>query len=364
MIGMNTERHTMVPGTPEQRLGNYQLEELIGSGSYGQVWRARHLYLNRPAAIKIPTDAEYVRQLRHEGVLLYGLQHPNIVALYDFDPFADPPYLIMEYIDGPNLRTLLQQHRQGLPLPIALTILDGLLRALHAAHQNKIVHRDLKPENILLNIGSASLATLRAKDIRISDFGLGVISGLTTQTLLQSGSLRTDGDQSLSGTIAYLSPEQRDGLTVDSRSDLFSVGIIWFEMLTGIRPQGHDWPSDLVKNLPPLADKLFERSYTRRETRFTDSSEILNLIHEWISARGEATDSQTELDLVDTELPPLIGSCPRCTQAIRVGDLYCVQCGLNVNEHTQRCEVCGRWALGNDPYCIYCGQQLIKAEKA
>ena len=86
------------------RIHNYLLEARVGAGSFGEVWRARHHIFGEVVAIKIPTDPQYVRNLQREGVAIHGLRHPNIVRAIDMDPYADPPYLIMEYIDGPSLR--------------------------------------------------------------------------------------------------------------------------------------------------------------------------------------------------------------------------------------------------------------------
>ncbi|MCH7527435.1 MAG: protein kinase, partial [Planctomycetes bacterium] len=98
------------------RINNYLLDELIGSGSFGQVWRAHHHVFDELVAIKIPTDPDYVQNLRREGVAIHGMRHPNIVRAIDLDPYADPPYLIMEYVRGDSLRQILHAHPKGLPV--------------------------------------------------------------------------------------------------------------------------------------------------------------------------------------------------------------------------------------------------------
>ncbi|MCH7719566.1 MAG: protein kinase, partial [Planctomycetes bacterium] len=104
-----------VPKTGD-RISNYILEAPVGAGSFGQVWRARHHMFDEVVAIKIPTDSQYVRNLQREGVAVHGLRHPNIVRAIDLDPYADPPYFIMEYVDGPSLRQALEAHPDGLPI--------------------------------------------------------------------------------------------------------------------------------------------------------------------------------------------------------------------------------------------------------
>ncbi len=127
------------------RISNYILDAQIGCGSFGEVWKAHHHIFEEVVAIKIPTDAQYVRNLRHEGVAIHGLDHPNIVRAIDLDPYADQPYLIMEYVDGPSLREIIDAHPQGLGTDASVAILTGVLSALDAAGCAGIVHRDIKP---------------------------------------------------------------------------------------------------------------------------------------------------------------------------------------------------------------------------
>jgi serine/threonine-protein kinase len=133
------------------RISNYLLEARVGAGSFGEVWRARHHVFGDIVAVKVPTDAQYVRNLQREGVAIHGLKHPNIVRAIDLDPYSDPPYLVMEYVEGPSLRQIIDKYRAGLPVLAAATIMRGMLCALAKAHENGLVHRDVKPANVLLN---------------------------------------------------------------------------------------------------------------------------------------------------------------------------------------------------------------------
>ena len=112
------------------RINNYLLESLLGAGSFGQVWRASHHIFQDVVAIKIPTDSQYVRNLQREGITIHGLKHPNIVRAIDLDPYADPPYLVMEFVEGPTLRALIDQYKNMFPIDSAIMIMRGVLHAL------------------------------------------------------------------------------------------------------------------------------------------------------------------------------------------------------------------------------------------
>src|SRR5688500_8788133 len=132
-----------------QRISEYVLEAKIGGGTFGEVWRARHhVWSDQLVAIKVPTNGQYIKSLQHEGNAVHGLEHPNIVRARGFDPYGDPPYLVMEYIPGSSLRPLIQQKK--LSPEQAVSVMKQVLAGLAYAHKNNLVHRDVKPENILV----------------------------------------------------------------------------------------------------------------------------------------------------------------------------------------------------------------------
>jgi len=109
------------------RISNYLLEAQVGAGSFGEVWRARHHVFDEVVAVKVPTDAQYVRNLRQEGVAVHGLRHPNVVRVIDLDPYGEPPYLVMEYVDGPSLREAIDRYKGLFPIPAVVAVLRGVL---------------------------------------------------------------------------------------------------------------------------------------------------------------------------------------------------------------------------------------------
>ncbi|MCH7701720.1 MAG: protein kinase [Planctomycetes bacterium] len=337
-----------VPKTGD-RISNYILEAPVGEGSFGQVWRARHHMFDERVAIKIPTDTQYVRNLQREGVAVHGLRHPNIVRAIDLDPYADPPYFIMEYVAGPSLRAVIDGWKNGLPLDSALAVMGGVLKALSAAHDAGVIHRDIKPANILLTCSADEVDEITDDMVRVTDFGLGRVGGMTTTSMMQSGSMLTAEGKNISGTMAYMSPEQKEGHDGDARSDLYSCGIVLYEMLTGSRPQGADPPSSLREDLPPYLDDVFRRCYTRHERRFSSAQQMLDTLSAGLSV---APLRATSIGIRGS------ARCGGCGQPANSDDQFCISCGHQLVEVVPRCPSCEAYVNRADRFCIFCGTDL------
>jgi serine/threonine protein kinase len=252
---------------PGDRITEYVLEEKVGQGGFGEVWRARHnIWEDQQVAIKIPLHDGWVRRLQKEGVIQHGLEGDGIVRTLGLDPDHEPPYLILQWLGGGSLRDHLD--REGrLPVDRSLEIAAETLKILQTAHDKGVTHRDIKPENILLD---------EEGKVFLTDFGLSRIVDDQASALIVSGGLLTKEGESLSGTIAYMSPEQKDPRRkVDHRTDLFSLGLVIFEMLTGSLPEGGEVPSDLNPEVTSEVDRIFRRCYARMEKRYTSAAEAL-----------------------------------------------------------------------------------------
>jgi eukaryotic-like serine/threonine-protein kinase len=208
---------------PHRRLaGRYVLEEPIDTGGMAAVWRGRDEVLARVVAVKmlrpdLASDPEFAKRFQREAVAAARLTHPNIVSVYDTGVDDDVSFIVMEYSDGRNLRDVMSE-RGPLEREEAAALVAPVLAALASAHANGVVHRDVKPANILV-----------AGDGRVQVTDFGIAKAAFTGTDLQ-----TTG-QAL-GTVRYLSPEQVQGSEVDGRSDLYSVGLILYELITGRVP--------------------------------------------------------------------------------------------------------------------------------
>src|SRR5437660_1166368 len=205
-----------------QNLGGYQLDEEIGRGSMGVVYRGKQIALGREVAIKVlpqalARDSSYVARFIREAQIIAGLNHPNIVQIYDAGQQKKLLYFVMEYVQGPTLANLL--HLDGtLPQYLAAEYTAQIADALDAAYRERhVIHRDIKPENLMLN---------RWGKIKVMDFGLARATGHQRITVAKT----------LVGSIYYASPEQVWGQMLDNRSDIYALGVVLYEMVTGKRP--------------------------------------------------------------------------------------------------------------------------------
>lgn len=253
-------------------LGEWVLEAELGAGAMGRVWRARHKALpGRSAALKIPADAGVARRLAREGRLLERIEDPHVVGLLGLDPDHDPPYLVMELVEGISLREALEERGKLEPAD-ARRILIEVARGLAAAHRQGIVHRDLKPENVLLTRTPGEDALGPA---RVADFGLGTLAAESAGELLASGSLQSRAE-SVVGTIRYMAPEaRRENPELDGRADLYALGVILFELLTGEAPCGAEVPSEVRPELDPRWDPLYRALCARLPQRLSTAEEAI-----------------------------------------------------------------------------------------
>ncbi len=216
----------------------YQIDAVLGEGGMGVVYRAHDTVLDRPVAIKTLSPHllgdEGVRRLLREAQAAAKLTHPHIVAVYDVLEDAGAPAIVMEYVEGRTLREL-----APLPLEQLTAISDQLLDALGFAHGRGIIHRDVKPENVLVNAEGAA---------KVTDFGLARSEGRSRLT--QAGMVV--------GTVAYMAPEQALGGVIDGRTDLYAVGCVLYEVVTGHRPFDSEDPISVISqhlNVPPVAPR-------------------------------------------------------------------------------------------------------------
>jgi serine/threonine protein kinase len=305
MIGPFTPM-TLRPGT---RLGPYEVQALLGTGGMSEVYRARDTKLNRDVAIKVLAnwltgDPDWLGRFEREAQLLASLNHRHIAQIYsveDFDPTGSAqshvPALVMELVDGPTLAERIA--KGAVPLEETLAIAEQIAEALEAAHEKGIVHRDLKPANIKLTPGGV---------VKVLDFGLGKVlatagamghtTGAMSASTLASPATHTGV---ILGTAAYMAPEQARGQAVDKRADIWAIGVVLYEMLTGARPFEGETTSDTIAavlrqdvnwgrlpaEIPDALRRLLRRCLDRNPK---------NRLHDAADLRLAVADAREELD--------------------------------------------------------------------
>jgi serine/threonine protein kinase/tetratricopeptide (TPR) repeat protein len=256
----------------------YQVESLLGSGGMGKVYKARDRELDRTVAIKVlrpdlMTDPMALQRFKHELLLASSISHPNILRIHDLGEYKGVKFISMAYVDGGDLTQLLRKEGR-LPLERVLNIMKQLAAALGAAHGVNVVHRDLKPQNILL--GSED-------HIYVTDFGIAKTLESDRTSVTRTGAVL--------GTPLYMSPEQVEGKPVDHRSDLYTYGLIFYEMLTGVLPFSGDTtfqlmyqrvhqlpkrPETVIPDLPPYLSRICLKCLEKDPAnRYQSASEIL-----------------------------------------------------------------------------------------
>jgi serine/threonine protein kinase len=206
-----------------EQLGKYRIDSVLGKGAMGVVYKGFDPHIERTVALKTirkelfsdSQQLELIGRFKNEAQAAGRLNHPNIVMVYDYGEDAESAYIAMEFVDGTPLSSLIAAN-QPTPLPRVTAWMGDLLLALDYAHSRGVVHRDIKPANLLIT---------HAAQVKVSDFG---IARIESSTMTQTGSMI--------GTPSYMSPEQIRGETADARSDVFSAGIVLYQLLTGVRP--------------------------------------------------------------------------------------------------------------------------------
>lgn len=292
----------------------YRIEAPIARGGMSTVYRCTDLRLGRQVAAKVmdarySDDVVFSQRFRREALSMANLNHPNIVGVYDYSAAGEHIYLIMELIHGGTLRELLQEYGPMQPHEAA-AVMREVLTGLAAAHRAGLVHRDIKPENVLINSNHA---------VKLTDFGL-----------VRAASAAQASQHQIVGTVSYLSPEQVNGAEIGPASDVYSAGILLFELLTGTTPFDGDTdllhaykrldtavplPSSRAEGIPKLFDELVATATALHpEDRFTDAAEFLAALEDVsadlhlpnftvpIPQHGAASAPTSQLPLSDTTL--------------------------------------------------------------
>lgn len=293
----------------------YEILERIGSGGMAVVYKARCHRLNRLVAIKIlksdlAQDAEFRRRFHDESQAVAMLSHPNIVAVYDVSHSDDLDYIVMELIDGITLKQYMQKKGEPLNWREALHFITQIMKGLSHAHSRGIIHRDIKPHNIMV---------LRDGSVKVADFGIARLTSAAQNTLTQEAL----------GSVHYISPEQARGSYIDARSDIYSAGVVLYEMLTGRLPYEGDSPISVAIqhiNSIPLSPREINPDIPEALEAITMKAMASNVDHRYVSADAMLVDLEEfrknpsiNFDYADVDL---LNSSDEPTQVMKTGGTH------------------------------------------
>lgn len=289
--------------------GRYEILESVGEGGMATVYKARCNLLNRYVAMKVlkdefSKDAEFVKRFRAEAQSAASLTHPNIVSVYDVGEENGVNYIVMELLTGDTLKDYIDKNGK-LSNEITLKFASQIASALEAAHSAKIIHRDIKPQNIVL----ANNNTIA----KVTDFGIAKMSSKDTIT----------SSASTIGSVHYFSPEHAKGCFTDEKSDIYSLGVVMYEMATGVLPFNADSPVTVALKqiqeapVPPkevvptisnrLNDIILKAMAKNTIDRYQTAAELLDDIFAAINSREDTDEKENKMKSSNTQVVPIIG---------------------------------------------------------
>ena len=300
----------------------YEIGKRIGRGGMAEIFQARDILLDRPIAIKVlfpefATDPAFVERFRREAQAAANLNHPNIVGVYDWGKVNNTYYIAMEYVNGRTLADILKQSGTLTPIQVC-DVMTEVAAALGSAHQSGVIHRDVKPGNILVSTTG---------QVKVADFGIARALGAgVEQGLTQTGAVM--------GTATYFSPEQAQGAFTDQRSDIYSLGVVMYEMLSGVAPftgenavaiaykQVHEQAtpinervSSVPSGLAAIVKKCMQKS---PDDRYTTAEEVRNELRRFLEGIPVLAMSSQDQTAVATQMLPKTD--PNLTTAISQQD--------------------------------------------
>ena len=299
--------------TPGQKLGVYQLLDRLGAGGMGEVWKAEDPRLGRTVAIKIlppkiAADHESIMRMQREARTAAQLYHPNIATIHSIEEDNGQLFIVMEYVPGDSLAKLI--HERKLTESDVCRIGKGVADALAEAHEKGIVHRDIKPDNIIVN----------GQRVKVLDFGIAKRVGLESTTTADEPTAFVTQQGMIVGTVFYMSPEQALGKPLDARSDIFSLGVVLYEAMTGRQPFGGETITETITQIvrdepPPIArlnpsispgmSAIIEKCLRKkREERFAGAAELSSALDQQLAR------ASTELFTAPTMVKPIPSAPP------------------------------------------------------
>ena len=323
-----------------RRIGSYTLLEPVGHGGMAVVYKARQETLDRTVAVKVlsehlATSDEFMHRFTREARTAANMRHPNVITVHDFgQDERGVPYLVLEYVDGATLADLMDDGLDDARIP---DLLDQIAAGLDYAHSRGVIHRDVKPGNVLLTDDGR---------VVLADFGL---------AWLLEGALHLTLTGGVIGTPEYMSPEQASGVAVDHRTDVYALGVVLFEMLTGDRPFTADTPiSILLKHvqqpapsvrtlrpdLPEAVDRVVQQALAKDpEHRFQSADALARAFRQAVQA-GPARSEDDATRETEAHAQPGVAELPIDAAPAAADSRPCPGCGASMPLHAGICRAC------------------------
>ena len=339
-------------------LGNYKILGPLGQGGMARVYKAHQENLDREVAVKVlppwfAADRSFVERFNLEARLVARLSHPNIVTVHDANEYNGHLYIVMQLVNGGTLKQRLDQLQSlGKTMEVgeARRIFTQLASALSYAHDNGIIHRDVKPVNVLMDLSGRPI---------LSDFGIAKALAGTKALTRQGAGV---------GTPEYMSPEQCQGGAVDARSDIYALGVMLFEALTGRLPfLGENYPALAHSHIyerpphpitinpsidPAVAQVILTALMKNPLQRYQQAGDMTEALERAIHGLSGGGERSTPDPGRAAALP--LYACPQCRNFNKPQQRFCTKCGFPLNS----CRACGAFNQVSNRFCSKCGQPL------
>lgn len=349
-------------------LGNYRIIATLGQGGMARVYKAYQENLDREVAIKIlppwyAADRSFVERFNLEARLVARLSHPNIVTVHDANEQDGHLYIVMQLVDSGTLKNRidkLQLSGKAMDIGEAVPIFTQLASALSYAHEQNVIHRDIKPVNVLMDRSGRPI---------LSDFGIAKVLASTQMNLTRPGAGV--------GTPEYMSPEQCQGDAVDGRADIYALGVMLFEAMTGSTPfRGDNYPAlahshiyetpprpaSLNPAISPAVERVILTALMKHpQQRFQHANDMAEALQQaLITKPTNYYGLQRQPGSFAGHQPSMVDgrslySCRNCQHVNKPNMKFCTRCGLPMN----RCPLCGNQNPANNRFCTKCGQPLM-----
>jgi serine/threonine protein kinase len=345
-------------------LGGYRVLSTIGQGGMARVYKAYQENLDREVAIKIlppwyAADRSFVERFNLEARLVARLSHPNIVTVHDAGEQAGHLYIVMQLVSGGTLKQRLDQwHRQGRTLDMAevVQVFSQLADALSYAHEQGIIHRDIKPVNVLMDSSARPI---------LSDFGIAKVLASTQEGLTRPGAGV--------GTPEYMSPEQCQGGTIDGRADIYALGVMLFEAMTGYTPfRGDNYPALAYSHIyepaprpstlnpaihPGIEQVILTALMKQPQQRYQRASDMAEALRRALATTAHPGYATQQPAFTRSSAPvEAVYPCLYCGRPNKPQMRFCTSCGTPMNQ----CSTCGTPNPLSNRFCYKCGQPLAR----